>query len=167
MFDAADVGLRALGAMVDEALLQSWLYQLVLADASIEVVNASVSAVASDKGQVQCDTGAMIEAGLVIGADGAHSLVRSALVFLLIRLIINNQGWWPRCVMKKHTTTVCTNGFCRQGQWHSWPWPMRMRVRWCGHILLSKRKLGFRARHKRWLGTDAAHAVNFRLLFDC
>lgn len=79
-FEAEEIGEEAFGFNIRNAMLNDALAGAVAAEGRIQVIDATVSAAAfSDESVVvELSDGNGIEAKLLVGADGVHSLVRNA-----------------------------------------------------------------------------------------
>jgi len=81
-FDAADIGLPRLGAIIENRVLRMALYQRIKSFSNIELVaGASIEQISPKESQVDIvlQNGERLLAQLLIGADGAFSKVRSLL----------------------------------------------------------------------------------------
>ena len=81
-FDAAELGVRMLGCVAHEAPLRRALWGLAQECKGIRVYSGAALAsvrIEEDCGYLDLDNGEEIGAELLIGADGAHSKLRSAL----------------------------------------------------------------------------------------
>lgn len=78
-FDAAEVGTPSLGYIVEGRVIQDWLVQSVLQQPNIECLtgDALISCdIRQNHIDVRLQSGQVIQARLLVGADGAHSRVR-------------------------------------------------------------------------------------------
>lgn len=78
-FDAADVGLPALGFIVENSLIQAALWQAIARTDTVTTVLGSRPTqwqVGGNQAQIQLENAQRVSAPLLIGADGAQSWVR-------------------------------------------------------------------------------------------
>ncbi|WP_294947556.1 FAD-dependent oxidoreductase [Sulfurivirga sp.] len=74
VFRAAEVGAEALGWVVPNAVVQSALWQAL--PETVTVRESGLAALDAEAGTVTLENGESLEARLIVGADGAHSLTR-------------------------------------------------------------------------------------------
>jgi 2-octaprenylphenol hydroxylase len=110
-FDAAEAGEDALGHIIENAVVQRALWDVLAASGGVELIcPAAVSALQRDGGMTRCrlEDGRELRARLLVGADGAQSRVRH---FARIQA----RGW--SYDQQAVVTTVATERSHRETAW--------------------------------------------------
>lgn len=139
VLNAYAAGVPRLATILESGRLQQALWQALAEQANLDMLSpAGVAGVdwARPHNRLTLDDGRMLEAELLVGADGAHSLIRGLAGIEAKVDPTASPGWWPISQPKNRTAAPPSSGSAHSGRAWATSSPIcRCRetaCRWCG-----------------------------------